>query len=100
MRIDYIVCPDSIADKIASQHHRPGREVHKFLHSTPRTRHNQSPRHEHEGRESIGAKIKSVAFHSPIGWRKGGSSGTAMTSPTLTIVKPRMSNFRLPAQCP
>ena len=38
MRIDYIVCPDSIADKIASQHHMTVREARQVLLSKPRIR--------------------------------------------------------------
>ena len=38
MRIDYIVCPDSIADKIASKHHMTVREARQVLLSTPRIR--------------------------------------------------------------
>jgi uncharacterized protein len=38
MRIDYIVCPDSIADKIASKHRMTVREVRQVLLSKPRIR--------------------------------------------------------------
>jgi len=38
MRIDYIVCPDSIADKIASQHRMSVREARQVLLSKPRIR--------------------------------------------------------------
>ena len=38
MRIDYIVCPDSIADKIASKHHMTVREARQVLLSKPRIR--------------------------------------------------------------
>ena len=38
MRIDYIVCPDSIADKIASKHRMTVREARQILLSKPRIR--------------------------------------------------------------
>ena len=38
MRIDYIVCPDSIADKIASKYHMTVREARQVLLSKPRIR--------------------------------------------------------------
>ena len=38
MRIDYIVCPDNIADKIASKHRMTVREARQVLLSKPRIR--------------------------------------------------------------
>jgi uncharacterized protein len=38
MRIDYIVCPDSIANKIASKHRMSLREARQVLLSKPRIR--------------------------------------------------------------
>src|SRR5262245_26418325 len=38
MRIDYIVCPDNIADKIASKHRLTVREARQALLSKPRIR--------------------------------------------------------------
>jgi len=38
MRIDYIVCPDNIADKLAVQHHMTVREARQVLLSKPRLR--------------------------------------------------------------
>jgi uncharacterized DUF497 family protein len=38
MRIDYIVCPDNIADKIASKHRLTVREARQVLLSKPRIR--------------------------------------------------------------
>jgi uncharacterized protein len=38
MRIDYIICPDSIADKIASKHRMTVREARQALLSKPRIR--------------------------------------------------------------
>ena len=38
MRIDYIVCPDNIADKIASKHRLTAREARQVLLSKPRIR--------------------------------------------------------------
>ena len=38
MRIDYIVCPENIADKIASKHRMTVREARQVLLSQPRIR--------------------------------------------------------------
>jgi uncharacterized DUF497 family protein len=38
MRIDYIVCPDNIADKLAVKHHMTVREARQVLLSKPRIR--------------------------------------------------------------
>ena len=38
MRIDYIVCPDTIADKIASKHRMTVQEARQVLLSQPRIR--------------------------------------------------------------
>ena len=38
MRIDYIVCPDNIADKIASKHRTTVREARQVLLGQPRIR--------------------------------------------------------------
>jgi uncharacterized DUF497 family protein len=38
MRVDYIVCPDNIADKIASKHRLTVREARQILLSKPRIR--------------------------------------------------------------
>ena len=38
MRIDYIVCPDSIADKLATKHHITVREARQVLLNMPRIR--------------------------------------------------------------
>jgi uncharacterized protein len=38
MRIDYIVCPGTIADKLASKHHMTVREARQVLLNKPRIR--------------------------------------------------------------
>jgi len=38
MRIDYIVCPDNMADKLATKHHMTVREARQVLLSQPRMR--------------------------------------------------------------
>jgi hypothetical protein len=38
MRIDYIVCPDNITDKLAVKHHLTVREARQVLLSQPRIR--------------------------------------------------------------
>ena len=38
MRIDYIVCPDNIADKLASKHRMTVREARQMLLNVPRIR--------------------------------------------------------------
>ena len=38
MRIDYVICPDNIADKLAVKHHLTVREARQVLLSQPRIR--------------------------------------------------------------
>ena len=38
MRIDYIVCPDNMTDKLAVKHHMTAREARQVLLSQPRIR--------------------------------------------------------------